>query len=90
MTTKQQEVPDKRPRTLTQRASTAGRAYQSIRVDMPAGRERTAKMEVMFEGFKTDACLPELDPEDVLSLLWTGSAGARGGRLRFFRSGPNS
>jgi hypothetical protein len=75
--------------TLSQRASRAGRQYQSIRADMPAGPERTEKMEAMFKAFKADAkLLPELDPDEVLSLLWTGSAGARVCALAVLQARP--
>jgi hypothetical protein len=76
--------------TLSQRAGSAARAYKSIRADMPAGNERTARMETLFKSFKTDATLlPKLlDPEEVLALLWSGSAGARVWALAVLQERP--
>jgi len=62
---------------LRQRVKSATRAYKLLRVEMPAGEERSRKMtEVLNEG-KRDAGAPDLDEEDVLRLLWTGPEGAR-------------
>jgi hypothetical protein len=62
---------------LRQRVKLATRAYKSLRTEMPAGYERTQKMnEILNEG-KRDAKAPDLDEEDVLRLLWTGPEGAR-------------
>jgi hypothetical protein len=44
---------------------------------MPASPERTAKMDRIIAEAKRDAHAADLDPEEVLSLLWTGSEGAR-------------
>jgi hypothetical protein len=76
--------------TLSQRAGTAAKAYKSIRADMPAGNERTAKMEAVLKSFKTDAALlpKSLDPEEVLALLSSGSAGARVWALAVLQERP--
>lgn len=47
---------------------------------MPAGRERTGKMETITDEVREEARTLHIDDqvqEDVLRLLWTGSKGAR-------------
>ena len=63
--------------TVGQRAARVARSYESVRGSMPAGPERTAKMDGIIAEAKRDAHAADLDPEEVLSLLWTGSEGAR-------------
>src|SRR6266516_1954778 len=44
---------------------------------MSAGTERTARMDAIIAEARTDAHARDLDEEEVLRLLWTGSEGAR-------------
>ena len=62
---------------LHQRVKLATQAYKSLRTEMPAGEERTRKMEKILQEGIDDAGAPDLDEEDVLRLLWTGPEGAR-------------
>src|SRR5205814_7287610 len=59
------------------RARRAARLYAALRSGMPAGPERTARMEMIIAEARNDARASDIDEEDVLSLLWTGSEGAR-------------
>ena len=63
--------------TVAQRAARLARTYKDVRGSMPAGPERTALMDRVLDEAKRDAHAPELDEEEVLRLLWTGSEGAR-------------
>jgi hypothetical protein len=63
--------------TIGQRAARTARSYSSIRRTMPAGPERTAMMDRIIAEARSDAHAPDLDLEEVLSILWTGSEGAR-------------
>ena len=60
-----------------QRARKTATAYRSVRGGMPVGSERTRKMDAIIADARTDAHARDLDEEEVLSLLWTGSEGAR-------------
>jgi hypothetical protein len=63
--------------TIAQRVSTSARSYRSVRGSMPPGPERTAKMDGIVAEAHRDAHSPDLDENEVLNLLWTGSEGAR-------------
>jgi hypothetical protein len=63
--------------TVGQRAARVARSYETVRGSMPAGPERTAVMDRIIAEAKRDAHAADLDQEEVLSLLWTGSEGAR-------------
>jgi len=63
--------------TVGQRAVKVARSYETVRGSMPAGPERTARMETIIAEARRDAGAPDLDEEEVLRLLWTGSEGAR-------------
>lgn len=63
---------------IGRQVATTARSYKSIRTGMPPGTERTALMSAIIEEAGKEA--HTLNPEDddlVLSLLWTGSEGAR-------------
>jgi hypothetical protein len=62
---------------LHQRVTKAARAYTSLRGEMPPGPERTAKMEAIIAEAQAGAHARDIDEEEVLRLLWTGSEGAR-------------
>jgi hypothetical protein len=59
------------------RARRTARAYKSVRGGMVAGPERTAKMEEIIAEARNDADARDINDEEVLGLLWTGSEGAR-------------
>jgi len=59
------------------RARRAARLYAALRSGMPAGPERTARMEMIIAEARNDARASDIDEEDVHSLLWTRSEGAR-------------
>jgi len=63
--------------SIASRVKESAHSYQSIRADMPAGQQRTARMEQIIRAAREDAFDPRLDEEQVLQLLWTGSEGAR-------------
>jgi hypothetical protein len=60
-----------------QRIKKTATAYTSVRGGMSAGPERTARMDAIIAEARSDAHAGDLDAEDVLRLLWTGSEGAR-------------
>lgn len=60
-----------------QRVRKTATAYRSVRSGMPAGPERTAKMDAIIAEARADAHARDLDADEVLRLLWTGSEGAR-------------
>lgn len=65
------------------------RSYRTVRSGMPAGPERTARMEQIIREARTDAHDPDLDEERVLELLWTGSEGARVWALGVLQERPD-
>lgn len=73
---------------LRQHVKLATRSYKSLRTEMPAGEERTRKMEEILNEGKRDADAPDLDEEDALRLLWTGPEGARVWALGVFQKRP--
>jgi len=73
-----------RPRVLQraadafgERVEKAARTYKTVRGNMPSGRARTKRMQVIVVEARKDVHAPYLDVERVLNLLWTGSEGAR-------------
>jgi hypothetical protein len=62
--------------TVGKRAARLARSYKNVR-GMPPGLQRTALMERIISEARNDAHAPDLDEEEVLKLLWTGSEGAR-------------
>jgi hypothetical protein len=63
--------------TVGQRVARVARSYSNMRADLRAGPERTALMEGIIAEARRDAHAPDVDRDDVLRLLWTGSEGAR-------------
>ena len=63
--------------TIGQRVATVARSYKTLRGTMPAGPERTRRMDSIIEEASRDAHAYDIDQEEVLSLVWTGSEGAR-------------
>jgi hypothetical protein len=63
--------------TVGERVARTARSYRSVRGTMPPGDERTARMGQIMREARLDAMGPDLDEEEVLNILWTGSEGAR-------------
>jgi hypothetical protein len=63
--------------TIGRRVSQVAHSYRTARGDMLAGPERTARMDGIIAEARNDAHRADLDEEDVLRLVWTGSEGAR-------------
>lgn len=63
--------------TVGRRIAKVARSYRTVRGAMPAGSQRTARMEGLITEARRDAHAPDLDAEEVLRLVWTGSEGAR-------------
>ena len=63
--------------TVSRRAATTARDYKSRRSSMPAGLERTIEMDKIIAAAMVDAHAQDLDEENVLVRLWTGSEGLR-------------
>ena len=74
--------------TIGQRVSQVASSYKSVRSTMPAGSERTARMEEIIEQAPKDDYAPGVDQQQVLSLLWTGSEGARVWALGVLQARP--
>jgi hypothetical protein len=74
--------------TIGQRITQVASSYKSVRSTMPAGSARTARMEEIIEQARKDAYAPGVDQEKVLSLLWTGSEGARVWALGVLQARP--
>jgi hypothetical protein len=74
--------------TVSKRAARLARSYKSVRGSMPAGPERTELMERIIDEARKDAHAPDLDEEEVLTLLWTGSEGARVWALAVLQERP--
>jgi hypothetical protein len=74
--------------TIGQRVATAARSYKTVRGAMPAGPERTARMDSIITEARRDAHAYDIDQEEVLSLLWTGSEGARVWALGVLQANP--
>jgi hypothetical protein len=62
--------------TVGERVARAAHSYKSVR-RMKPGEERTAKLDEIVREGKLAAKEREVDEEEVLRVLWTGSAGAR-------------
>ena len=71
-----------------QRVRKTAAAYRSVRGGMPAGPERTAKMDAIMVDARADARARDLDEEEVLLRLWTGSEGARVWALAVLQERP--
>ena len=63
--------------SVGQRIARVARSYKTVRSGMPPGPERTARMDSIIAEARRDAHAPDIDEDGVLSLLWTGSEGAR-------------
>jgi hypothetical protein len=74
--------------TLARRAGKTARSYQSLRGNLPSGSERTSRMDAIVKEARGDAHAPDLDQQHVLSLLWTGSEGARVWALAVLQERP--
>ena len=70
------------------RARKTAAAYKSVRNGMPAGPNRTAIMDDLVERASADAQAHDLDGEQVLQLLWSGSEGARVWALAVLQKRP--
>jgi hypothetical protein len=75
--------------TVGQRIARVARSYKTVRSDMPSGPERTAKMNAIIAEARSEAHAPDIDQEEVLSLLWTGSEGARVWALGVLQARPD-
>jgi hypothetical protein len=82
------EVLERAADIVGQRVKKTAAAYKSVRGGMPAGPERTAKMDAIIAEARTDAHAHDIDSEEVLSLLWTGSEGARVWALGILQERP--
>jgi hypothetical protein len=71
-----------------QRVATAAHTYRSVRTTMPPGAGRIREMDKVLEAGKSDADTLDIDEEDVLRRLWTGSEGARVWALGFLQKRP--
>jgi hypothetical protein len=74
--------------TLAGRAATAAERYNKMRQKMPAGWERTGAMGQLVTEAKKDARAAELDREEILRMLGTGSEGARVWALSILQERP--
>lgn len=74
--------------SLGQRVARVARSYTTVRGAMPPGPERTAKTESIIAEARDDAYAPDIDQEEVLSLLWSGSEGARVWALGVLQARP--
>jgi hypothetical protein len=63
--------------TVGQRAARVGRSYATMRAAMPAGPARTAALDHIIAAAGEEAHDPDIDQDEVLNLLWTGSEGTR-------------
>lgn len=75
--------------TVAQRVARLARSYTTVRGTMPAGLQRTAEMDRIIHEAETNADRPDIDQEEVLSLLWTGSEGARVWALGVLKGRPD-
>lgn len=71
-----------------ERRAGLARSYQTVRGSMPAGPERTAMMDRIIAEAQKEAYTPDIDPDEVLRLLWTGSEGARVWALGVLQARP--
>jgi hypothetical protein len=71
-----------------QRRLRVARSYKTVRGSMPPGPDRTAKMESIIAEARNDAHALDIDDDEVLSLLWTGSEGARVWALGVLQARP--
>jgi hypothetical protein len=74
--------------TLGGRAATAKDRYAKLRREMPAGWNRTTQMEQLVTEAKKEAHAAELDQEEILRMLGTGSEGARVWALSILQERP--
>src|SRR5262245_41220911 len=70
------------------RRARVARSYETVRGTMPAGTERTAIMDGIIAEARKEAYTPDIDQDEVLSLLWTGSEGARVWALGVLQARP--
>ena len=75
--------------TVGQRVARTARSYRDVRGTMPAGADRTAMMEQVISAARRDAVDPDLDADEVLSRLWTGSEGTRVWALGTLQARPD-
>jgi hypothetical protein len=73
--------------TVGERVARAARSYKAVR-QMKPGEERTEALDDIVEEGERAAHEREIDEEEVLSVLWTGSAGARAWALGVLRARP--
>ena len=64
------------------------RSYQKVRTSMPAGPERTAMMDRIIAEAGKEAYTLDIEQDEVLGLLWTGSEGARVWALGVLQARP--
>jgi hypothetical protein len=81
-------VLDQAADALSGRITEAARAYKLVRSTLPAGSDRTALMEGIVGEAKRSANAPDLEPEEVLRLYWTGSEGVRVWALGVLQARP--
>jgi hypothetical protein len=75
--------------TLAGRAASAAERYKTIRKSMPSDLDRTRAMERLVAEARKDAGAPDLDQEEVLRMLGTGSEGARVWALGILQERPD-
>jgi hypothetical protein len=73
--------------TVGERVARAAHSYKSVRRMKPS-EERTAKLDEIVEEGQVAAREREIDEEEVLRVLWTGSAGARAWALGVLQERP--
>jgi hypothetical protein len=83
------EVLERAADTIGQRVERTARSYTSVRGAMPAGRARTEAMDEIIAAAQADARTIDLDADEVLSRLWTGSPGARVWALGVLQARPD-
>jgi hypothetical protein len=74
--------------TVGQRAARVGRSYTSLRGATPAGPARTAMMDNIIIEAGKEAHAADIDQDEVLNLLWTGSEGSRVWALAILEARP--
>lgn len=82
------EVFERAAATLRQRATRTRRSYRAVRSGLPGGPERTAKMDEIITEARRDAYAPDVNDDDVLTCLWTGSEGTRVWALGVLQARP--
>ena len=74
--------------TVGQRVERTARSYKAVRGGMPSGPARTGMMEQILQEARHDAHIGDVNDDEVLSLLWTGSVGARVWALAVLQERP--